>query len=248
MTGLSRAGAPSDPEHSPNTDKGGQSAQGLAESRGCLIGLEERVRELDENPESTSLGEGQQYWLYEHLRRLSIQAESLLELFERKQLEFPIVLSDIIIQCLNPLQEIYSDLLAYYWRAGCLMERLAVTQVDQELLATTREIRKDWGSLATAIGEYLAARQDEDAQKRPKSLIATGGAFHRTFLTFVKTLQGLVARNAFKSNHARLADSLGLSSRTSRRRPKSGGGRLPARQDRGRRCQRGSTAPAARPR
>jgi len=222
MPGPNGADASPQPRRDRNPDQDAQAEQGLAASRDRLEDLAVSLGQHDEDPEVNKIDNRQRYWLYEHLRRLSIEANNLLEKFE-EDLGPPVIITNISLQYIEPLKEIYRDLRKYYWRPGCLMERFVVSQVDEALLETTRELRKDWASLSSTIEAYVEDRQGHEAQRQPESRLLTGKAFRLDFLAFVRTLSGLVTRNAFKSQHSRLATSLGLAPRRSRGRARNPG-------------------------
>lgn len=212
MTGSTSANSSSEPSRDHEADESTQDPPGLAESRRYLEHLADRLMASDENPRGNEADETQRYWLYEHLRRLSRQAESILEDFEGAQLELPVTFGNFVDQCVKPLRIVHDDLLTYYWRAGCLMERLALTEVDRALFESAREVRKDWTGLGSAIQEYSLARQESGAPQQADTLLATGRAFHLNFLAFVRALSGLVTGAGFKRQHSRLAKSLGIPS------------------------------------
>jgi hypothetical protein len=212
MAGSTSADSSSEPSRDGDPGEGPQDPLGLAESRRHLERLVDRLNTPDENPRGNETDDPQRYWLYEHLRRLSLLAEEILEEFEGAQLELPINFANFLTQCIEPLKSVHSDLLKYYWRTGCLMERLALTEVDNALFASTREIRKDWAGLGSAISEYSVARQEPGSPQPPDTLLVTGRVFQLDFLAFVNALSGLVNRNGFKKHHSRLASSLGMTS------------------------------------
>lgn len=208
-----------------NAEAGSGPGQGLAGSRGRLEALAARLETPDKNAEPD-----EQYWFYEYLRQLNLEVNSLLEEFEG-HLQPPIGFDDVVGQLIRPLEEIYGDLSKYYWNPRCLLSMLAVSEVDKELLKTTGEMRRDWGLLASAIREYVAARPDlvpeerlrrlparDQAPERPMTLLATSEAFYLSLLAFVKLLSGLVTSRGFMREHSRLAISLGLAPRLNRGR------------------------------
>jgi CHAT domain-containing protein len=198
--------------------------QGLAESRGRLEAMAARLEKPGKNPEPD-----EQYWFYEHLRQLNLEVNNLLEEFERR-LQPPISLDDVVEQLIQPLEVIYDDLYKYYWKPQCLLSKLVGSEVDKALLATTGEIREDWGLLASAIKVYVAARPkpspeepvrrlatSDQIPEQPMTLLATSDAFYRRLLAFVKLLSGLVTSKGFTREHSRLANSI-----AGGRRPRSG--------------------------
>jgi hypothetical protein len=211
----------SQPNHSRDDRQDSHTAQGLAESRASLAVLDKRLRGIDRESVPAELISGQCYWLYEHLSRLSLATDSLLERLEALQLEFSAELGDVITECVNPLEGIRDDLLAYYWRRNCLMEKLAKSKVDEALVKTIRDARKNYLHLASAVREYMVVRQEEDSHDHPTSLLVTGDALNDAFLAFATTLSTLVNSNGFKSRRRQLSKSLDSSPRTPSAQPRN---------------------------
>ena len=197
-------GAEALPGPNPDSGAGGNvhARQDLAESRAPLRAYETSL-ESGEDISAEEVDRGR-YWLYEHLRRLGLEAERLLNKFERDA-DLPILLGNTSETYIKPLLQIYDDLLAYFWSPQCLMEEFSTDKFDTTLHATIREVRENWGPLINAITEYLVVRQDPKAMMPSERYIATGRDFHETFSKFVKPLVGQVTRDSFKSQHSRLA-------------------------------------------
>lgn len=237
MSGPNRAEARSATGQERDLGQDGQADQGLAQSRGRLTALAARLEEPDQNAEPD-----EQYWFYEYLRQLSLEVNDLLEEFDG-HLQPPIGSYDVVVQLIQPLEEIYDDLCKYFWKPRCLLSRLAVSEVDKALLKTTGEIRRAWSLLASAIREYVTARPDlapdepvdplaigdqtperpmtplaasDQTPERPKTLLATSEAFSLRLLEFVTLMSGLVDSKGFTREHSRLANSLGLAPRANR--------------------------------
>lgn len=212
MSGADRAEARLGRELDRDLDPEAQADEGLAESRGRLKSLAEHLDKHDKNA-----GTDERYWFYEYLRQLHLKMSNLLEELEGR-LQPPIEFDDVVEQLIQPLEEIHDDLRKYYWKPRGLLEQLAVSDVDKALLKTTDEIRKDWGLLASAVREYVAARQGLEPEEatslltvraqtpeRPEVLLATGDTFYLRLLAFVKLLAGIVTHGGFTIEHSRLA-------------------------------------------
>jgi hypothetical protein len=212
MTGPAPAGSPPGP--SRDRDDGGNTPDppGLAGSRPHLELLASRVEASGGPREGSETTEPQRYWLYEHLRRLSREAERILEELESAQLKPKIILADFRSQCIDPLGTVHDDLLTYYWRSECLMETLAVTEVDKVLLGSVREVRKDWAALGSAIAEYSRDRQEPDSPQSADNRLVTGKAFHTSLLQFTGALSAVANSDGFKTQRLRLARLLGIHS------------------------------------
>jgi hypothetical protein len=209
MTGPAPAGSPPGP--SRDRDDGGNTPDppGLAGSRPHLELLASRVEASSGDPEGSRTTEPQRYWLYEHLWRLSREAERILEELESAQLKPKIILADFYSQCIDPLRIVHDDLLTYYWRPECLMETLAVTEVDKVLLGSVREVRKYWAALGSAVAEYSRDRQEPDSPQPADNRLVTGKAVHMSLLEFAGALSAVTDGGGFKTQRLRLARLLG---------------------------------------
>lgn len=204
MVGPKGAEALSEPQSGAGDSGATETQQALVESRHPLQELERRLED-GRDVEPNEVNEAR-YWLYEHLRRLSLAASDLLDEFQR-DVSLPIDFENDHTQYIKPLLAIYDDLLIYYWRPNCLMGEFAENGVDLALYTAINAGRQDWGRLHNAIRQYLAACQEEESPAKAKGRIITGREFESMFHEFVKLLSALVNRDGFKSVHSGLAKS-----------------------------------------
>jgi hypothetical protein len=158
------------------------------------------------------------YWLYEHLRRSSHEANRLLDEFQ-EYIEVPITYGAILTKFIKPLMTIRADLAEYYWPDGCLLEDFAINEFEKAVLDTIRVIRTDWARLINAIQEYLETHQTKDAAGQSDRERA-GEAFHLMFLKFAETLSSLANRPSFMTRHSQLAATLNIPPSGGRKRRK----------------------------
>jgi hypothetical protein len=180
---------------------------GVAGSYACLQELEDRLAEgFDISYEEANFGK---YLLFEHLYRVSLAANRLLDQFEQ-DVEIPIEVGARYINYINPLLKIHQDLWPFFWKPGCLMEELADSKVDWSLREALIEMYKEWGRLRAAMDEYVQTRQSGKLTDNADARIITGQAFSSAFRDFVTLLMSLTSRSAFRTRHSRLAARLGI--------------------------------------
>jgi hypothetical protein len=163
------------------------------------------------------------YWLYEHLRLLSIEAGELLSKLT-KDVNSPITFGRIKGNYIRPLLQICDDLQKYFWNPQCLMEEFSEDPVDYDLHANIRALGSLWERLVNAIREYTVVRQDDESSYPSERYISTGLEFQQAFSQFVKPLVDQVARDGFRLQHTSLAESAGFNplpkrGRVRKRRP-----------------------------
>ena len=192
-------------------DRADEYDQALDDSRNQLRALAEAG---DED------GRKQRYWLYEHLWQLSGKANRILDEYE-DDVRPSILIGDIVRRYFEPLRNIRADLYTYYWQRDSLMDRIASTSFDFELLETIREVRSDWQQLANAMKEFSAARQSSNTRQLGDLQLATGRELIQTLAAFARTLDSLVTTHGFETQAARLAKTIGVTPRRSTASPRS---------------------------
>ena len=85
------------------------------------------------------------YWLYEHLRLLSVEAGGLLSRLT-KDVGAPVTFGATKGTYIRPLVQICDDLQEYFWRPQCLMEEFSIDSVDYDLHANIRALSTLSGS------------------------------------------------------------------------------------------------------